>query len=166
MSDKTAEVQACPFCGSAEGLDFGDGSTFRWLYSDCTNCGASIGEVRIQTSGEGTPKQWRKDAEQKAIAAWNTRACLPVAAPAVPEWIPVSDRLPPKDTLVLVYTTSTILAIAMDEWCDWFECPVSFSTASICVGEGWGDHEFEEVTHWMPLPAVPQAGALEGGNHG
>lgn len=69
----TEELLPCPFCGYV-GLLFEEGSTFRWLIASCHNCGATCGEIRVQTLGEGTQGQWRAQAEQEAVAAWNTRA--------------------------------------------------------------------------------------------
>lgn len=66
----------CPFCGHV-GLDFNEGSTFRWLVASCSGCGASVGETRMQTLGEGTKEQWREAACEDAIKQWNTRAALP-----------------------------------------------------------------------------------------
>jgi hypothetical protein len=71
-------------------------------------------------------------------------------------WISVEDRLPPKGELVQVYVPANeFCKYAYDEWNDIHEAPVSFSSATICVGEGWLEHEYEEVSHWMPLPAAP-----------
>lgn len=72
MSD---ELLPCPFCGYV-GLDFGEGSTFRWITAECGGCGASTGETRIQTFGEGTREEWMADAKADAIASWNRRAPL------------------------------------------------------------------------------------------
>lgn len=76
QSKATTEPLPCPFCGHV-GLDFRDGTTFRWLTAECGKCGATCGEVRIQTLGKGTPEEWRAAAEQSAIDAWNTRAAQP-----------------------------------------------------------------------------------------
>ena len=65
-------ILPCPFCG-AVGLDFTMGSTFRWLLPSCDGCGASCGEVRIQTLGDGTQEQWLEVAKHNAIEEWNTR---------------------------------------------------------------------------------------------
>jgi Lar family restriction alleviation protein len=62
----------CPFCGFT-GIDFTHPSTFRWITAECQNCGATCGEVRVQTIGDGTRAQWLEDAEKKAISAWNAR---------------------------------------------------------------------------------------------
>lgn len=71
-----AALAPCPFCG-AVGLDFGEGSTFRWITAECTGCGATTGETRIQTFGEGSRDEWLAVARNDAIAAWNRRASLP-----------------------------------------------------------------------------------------
>lgn len=70
----------CPFC-SHVGLDFKEGSTFRWIIAECGGCGASRGETRIQTMGEGTKEEWMATAQADAIKEWNTREALaqPVA---------------------------------------------------------------------------------------
>lgn len=74
MSDR--ELLPCPFCGG-KSVSVEEGSTFRWVYASCDDCGAQCGEVRKQTMGEGTQEQWNAAAEVSAINAWNTRAAAP-----------------------------------------------------------------------------------------
>ncbi len=69
----TDELKPCPFCGDS-GVTMNEGSTFRWCYLSCNSCGATPGEVRVQTFGDGTPDEWEKQAAKDAIAAWNRRA--------------------------------------------------------------------------------------------
>jgi hypothetical protein len=69
-----AEPLPCPFCGHV-GLDFQEGSTFRWLAYSCSHCGIGC-ETRVQTMGEGTPAEWRAQAELDAVGYWNQRAAL------------------------------------------------------------------------------------------
>lgn len=78
-----SEPKPCPFCGHV-GLDFREGSTFRWIVADCAGCGASVGETRIQTLGDGTKEEWMAEAQKDAIAAWNRRAALAAQPGAVP----------------------------------------------------------------------------------
>jgi len=79
------------------------------------------------------------------------------AQPAPGEWIPVCERLPEIGIPVLVYTPRTeYLQHAIDEWVIYREAPVPFSSATIETGEGWGDHDYEDVTHWQPLPEPPK----------
>jgi hypothetical protein len=73
--EKGAEPAACPFCGHI-GLDFAEGSTFRWLDYSCGGCGMGS-ETRMQTMGAGTLEQWRAEAERDAIKEWNRRATPP-----------------------------------------------------------------------------------------
>jgi Lar family restriction alleviation protein len=84
------EPLPCPFCGHV-GLDFREGSTFRWIIAECSGCGASRGEARIQTLGQGTKEEWMADAQQDAIAEWNRRAPVEaIAAPGVAQgWVMV-----------------------------------------------------------------------------
>ena len=81
------ELKPCPFCGHV-GLDFAEGSTFRWVQASCGGCGATTGETRIQTLGEGSKEEWMEEAKRDAIAAWNRRTSppligLPVIGPSL-----------------------------------------------------------------------------------
>ena len=65
-------VMPCPFCGSTS-ISTYDGSTFRWIYAGCDDCGAQAGEVRIDTLAEDRVAA-HKAACWDAIAEWNRRA--------------------------------------------------------------------------------------------
>jgi hypothetical protein len=68
-------------------------------------------------------------------------------------WIPVSERMPDKEELVLVWAKGydgQYHAIE-DWWCEISEAPLGFSSATIVVGEGWHENEFENVTHWKRI---------------
>lgn len=84
-SDMTApprEPLPCPFCGSNR-VSANEGSTFRWVYAGCDECGAQAGEVRKQTLGTGTREEWDAAAKDVAIQEWNRRAAsAPSAEPA------------------------------------------------------------------------------------
>lgn len=71
--EEAMTAKPCPFCGGSR-VSVREGSTFRWLYASCDECGAQAGEVRVQTLGEGTNEQWRAVGEADAMEAWNTRA--------------------------------------------------------------------------------------------
>ena len=62
----------CPFCGSAK-ITTREGSTFRWVYAACVECGAQSGEVRMDTLGNRTLEQRRIEADIKAMAEWDKR---------------------------------------------------------------------------------------------
>lgn len=93
---------------------------------------------------------------RKASGAW-VPLVVAEAAQRVPQgWISVEDRLPTTGDPVLVYRPSGKYdKVWIDCWREQPEAPVSFSSATISVGHGWDEHDFEDVTHWMPLPAPP-----------
>ena len=68
-----AGVRPCPFCGGVK-VSVHEGSTFRWRFAGCDECGANAGEIRCQTTGTGTKEEWEKDAECRALEEWNVRA--------------------------------------------------------------------------------------------
>lgn len=69
-------------------------------------------------------------------------------------WISVQDRMPPDDTPVLIYVPGNeMLAFAIDQWQMQREAPLDWSSATIETGMGWCDHDYEDVSHWMPLTA-------------
>ena len=65
------EPLPCPFCGHV-GVTHNEGSTFRWMTTECNGCGAQCGEERIDTlsKDQGTAIEQAKEA---AIKTWNTR---------------------------------------------------------------------------------------------
>lgn len=67
-------IKPCPFCGSTKPLVFREGETFRWRVAECFQCGAKVGEERIQTLGNGTREEWEAACRKRLIEAWNTRA--------------------------------------------------------------------------------------------
>ena len=62
----------CPFCGE-KSITIHEGSTFRWLVAECNGCGATCGEVRIQTWGTGRSADWKAKAEHEVVLEWNKR---------------------------------------------------------------------------------------------
>lgn len=74
-------------------------------------------------------------------------------AAAVQRWIATSERMPEEGTECLVVTK---YGVSIDTWQEQHEAPLSFSSATIPIGVMWDDHEFEDVSHWMPLPQPPE----------
>jgi hypothetical protein len=74
MMEKTIQmdIKPCPFCGGTS-VSTREGSTFRWWLAECNECGATAGEVRCKTSGDGTKEDWVKQAGIDALNAWNGR---------------------------------------------------------------------------------------------
>ena len=68
------EPLPCPFCGHV-GLSHSEGSTFRWLTTECNGCGAQCGEERINTMTMERSAAIEQ-AKVEALKTWNTRAAL------------------------------------------------------------------------------------------
>jgi Lar family restriction alleviation protein len=75
MGSQMAEIKPCPFCGHTN-VEILEGSTFRWRFAGCVECGAQSGEIRAQTTGDGTPDEWEAKARADAIEEWNKRAAV------------------------------------------------------------------------------------------
>lgn len=63
-------------------------------------------------------------------------------------WIPCSERMPKNNTTVLVYRPSMVKKVMVSYFYNFF-----------CYGR-FDVHGEEVITHWMPLPELPE----EGGN--
>jgi Lar family restriction alleviation protein len=62
----------CPFCGH-DGVSVCEGSTFRWRYAQCDECGAQAGEVRHDTMNKD--RQFAEaESRDRAVDEWNKRA--------------------------------------------------------------------------------------------
>lgn len=86
---------------------------------------------------------------------WRAWQAAQAAQPAqVPGWIPVGERLPEVDSgEVLVWLTGG--RCAFDEWHQYHEDPTGLGGGTLYMGDMWRDYEFDEITHWIPLPAAP-----------
>ena len=75
VSTDGLEPLPCPFCGGTD-IAIMDGSTFRWLFAACQDCGGACGEVLIQTTGKPR-NEALIEAGRRAIEEWNTRSNVP-----------------------------------------------------------------------------------------
>lgn len=65
---------------------------------------------------------------------------------SLPRWIPVTERLPEKNVLVLCACRANIFCVMKWDGVDWYENPTHVYMSGF-------------VTHWMPLPEPPEDGA-------
>ena len=65
-------------------------------------------------------------------------------APAVREWIPVSERLPKYNTFVIVFAEGIVGEAVLDDANYWYWAGTDEDASEIYV------------THWMPLPEPPE----------
>jgi len=95
-------------------------------------------------------EDWRK---QNPEAVKAMRAALAKQVPAQEQdWISVNDRLPSDGDVVIAWAGDHIV---IERWEERHEAPLGWSSATIPIGPAWDDHEFEDITHWMPLPPAP-----------
>jgi hypothetical protein len=115
-----------------------------------------IQEQHVAGSNKGgCPTVAALKAYQAGASSGSPDAVQSVAAAAC-QWIAVSERLPDHDGEVLIYTpTGKYNHIDLDAWREQREAPVSFSSVTVPTGFMWDNHEFDDVTHWMPLPPPP-----------
>jgi hypothetical protein len=108
----------------------------------------------------GDRAQTALDAAGYEIAALRAQLALQSAPNVgIGEWVSVTDRLPPDGDVVLAWAGDHV---AVERWMERHESPVSWSSATVPIGPGWDDHEFEDITHWMPLPSAPQQASQKG----
>lgn len=80
-------------------------------------------------------------------------------------WISVNDRVPAVGQEVLVFGQSPwekAPSIKVDLWDEIHEAPVSFSSATVSVGEGWTENDSDDITHWRELPSAPAQSGGQG----
>jgi hypothetical protein len=85
-----------------------------------------------------------------------------LAAHQAEVWISVEDRLPEPNTDCVAWVKAlsqrqggpTHYAY-VTRWAEQHEAPVSFSSATIPIGLGWDGFDYDDVTHWQPLPKPP-----------
>jgi len=71
-------------------------------------------------------------------------------------WIPVYEQLPDIGQVVLAYFPHrTTMKVDIEELMELREAPVSFSSETVYTGVFWSESDYDDITHWMPLPKPP-----------
>lgn len=114
-----------------------------------------------------TPTHHINTATVEGLPVWDetalrdyARAAVEAALAAAPQWVSCAERLPEAGVEVLVWLAAPVIKygcqIAIDTWDEQHETPVAWSSATIPIGEGWDSGaDWQDITHWMPLPAAP-----------
>jgi len=71
-----------------------------------------------------------------------------------PRWISVEDELPERDEDVLILTPQNLVHIAAYKYRNW-------QTKVHVFASGIDGYSWNNVTHWMPLPAPPKKGGRQ-----
>lgn len=74
--------------------------------------------------------------------------CGEVSSPVIPEWIPVSERMPEEGQHIIIFCDDAFVLSAQHRDGDFFDV--------VRDGEEFFETTSRCVTHWMPLPAAPQ----------
>lgn len=76
---------------------------------------------------------------------------MKTASEAIPQWIPVTERLPERLKYVLVRYKNNDMAVAC-----WFDGDEDILFWRAMTDEGWCSDCDTDPTHWMPLPEPPK----------
>lgn len=104
---------------------------------------------------------YRIDLEAIRDALATLTATTNEAAAQADGWISVHDRMPEPGTECIVWIVRNPFAkepyAFIDTWDVTREDPLGMGGPTIETGLGWGDNEFEDISHWMPMPGAPGA---------
>lgn len=141
------------------------------------NCGKDSAEQVIGEALLGYPEAMDDDGEPIEVHANSQQPVY--QAPSLnegrmqPAWVSVEERLPELGTECLVWCREAAPGFGpyakVDTWEEQREAPVGWSSATIPIGPGWNESEFEDVLYWQPLtppaalapPHPAQAGGHE-----
>lgn len=100
-----------------------------------------------------------------AWSAWKHVAARASQQPGA-QWIACSERMPDEgqDCLVLLCWDDQQPYIGIDTWHMGSERPLEFSSATIETGLEWAEHDYDEISHWLPLPEPPHPPTQRGRN--
>lgn len=115
----------------------------RFMCPVCKNEEIELGQKYCQICGE--PLEWEEDKQDHFVEA-NKTIGKDINAPT--KWIPVEERLPEEDVIVLVTVSG---------FYSHFTFSNTIELGNLCSDgswfiEGYPDWDNPEVTAWMPLP--------------
>lgn len=106
-------------------------------------------EIRALRGAAGSLKAALEDAQKSIEVFGQANAAL---REKVPEWIPVSERLPEPGKMVLLIVSGKVKNITLIDAYELGE----FDTDEGWILEMWPEWKDPKVTHWMPLPEPPE----------
>ena len=106
-------------------------------------------EIRALRGAAGSLKAALEDAQKSIEVFGQANAAL---RDKVPEWIPVTERLPEPGKMVLLIVSGKVKNIVLVYACELGE----FDTDEGWILEMWPEWKDPKVTHWMPLPEPPE----------
>lgn len=120
---------------------------------DCTNkCDCATCEYRNVSDEFGEKFCFDVLMDRAADRIEKQDAEIKALRDKVPEWIPVSERLPEPEKMVLLIVSGKVKNIS---FVDAYELG-EFDTDEGWILEMWPEWKDPKVTHWMPLPELPE----------
>lgn len=126
-----SELKPCPFCGGNAKMFSAKANAAGTRFVYWVECNGSMCKCSPKTENYYT--------KEEAAKAWNKRAS---------DWIPCSERMPEKDTSVLISAQGHRVSAFYDAVKGVF---------MLTETEGLF-YSMSAVTHWMPLPDPPEEG--------
>ena len=106
-------------------------------------------EIKALRGATGSLKAALEDAQKSIEVFGQANAAL---RDKVPEWIPVTERLPEPEKMVLLTVSGKVKNISLVDAYELGE----FNTDEGWILEMWPEWKDPKVTHWMPLPELPE----------
>lgn len=120
---------------------------------DCTNkCDCATCEYRNVSDEFGEKFCFDVLMDRAADRIEKQDAEIKALRDKVPEWISVSERLPEPEKMVLLIVSGKVKNIS---FVDAYELG-EFDTDEGWILEMWPERKDPKVTHWMPLPELPE----------
>lgn len=120
---------------------------------DCTNkCDCATCEYRNVSDEFGEKFCFDVLMDRAADRIEKQDAEIKALRDKVPEWIPVSERLPEPEKMVLLIVSGKVKNIS---FVDAYELG-EFDTDEGWILEMWPERKDPKVTRWMPLPELPE----------
>lgn len=120
---------------------------------DCTNkCDCATCEYRNVSDKIGEKFCFDVLMDRAADRIEKQDAEIKALRDKVPEWIPVSERLPEPEKMVLLTVSGKFKNIS---FVDAYELG-EFDTDEGWILEMWSEWKEPKVTHWMPLSELPE----------
>ena len=140
-------LKNCPFCGNGAELVERIGGwtvTCKGYYPNTAMYGVlPCPWDSLMTCFYETPDE--------AVGIWNTRPIEDALQARIPQWISVKDRLPEDGDEVLFFVMDWVMKGKYCKQVPQWEAYLSGGSAHYHKNNG-----IEHVTHWMPLPELPE----------
>lgn len=118
----------------------------------CSECPYEVDEGKCWTKDFAAADLIEKQERQIQTLKWERDVAVEQAVRDKLRWIPVKERLPEPGKMVLLIVSGKVNNITLIGAYELGE----FDTDEGWILEMWPEWEDPKVTHWMPLPELPE----------